>query len=405
MSAAPIFRRPRVLMAHCYYRQRGGEDVSFESELALLRDHGHTVRAFTRHNTSIEADRPWDKARLAARTISSRRTAAALAAELVQVRPDVAHFQNTFPLISPSAYAVCRRAGVPVVQTLHNYRLRCVKAVLYRDGAVCEDCVGRRLAWPGVMHGCYQGSPARSAVIASMLVVHWTASTWDNVDVFVALSNFARRKFIEFGLPADKVVVKPNFVYPDPGNRPDHEVGDFLLFVGRLDEGKGIHTLLAAMEELPISLQLVIVGDGPLRQEAARHAHLAGMTNVRFVGEQSQEHVYALMRRARAVVAPSEWYETFGRVVAEAYACGTPAVVTSLGAIGELVDPGVTGLHVKPGEAESLAATLSWVWSHPEKMRRMGRAARAQFERLYSAERNYGQTMELYRQALASHRG
>jgi len=317
-----------------------------------------------------------------------------------QHRPDLVHVHNTFPLASPAVIHAAKAEGVPVVMTLHNYRLLCVNALFFREGRVCEDCLGR-LPWRGVVHGCYRDSRLASLGVASMLALHRALGTWNLVDRFIALTEFARQKFVEGGLPAEKIVVKPNFVHPDPG--PGEGRGGYALFVGRLSPEKGVRTLLRAWGLLGGRVPLKVVGDGPLAGEVREAARR--LPGVEWLGRKSPEEVYALMGEAAFLVFPSEWYEGFPRVLAEALAKGLPILATALGSQASIVADGRTGLHFRPGDPEDLAAKVEWLLLHPEELRRMRREARAEYEAKYTAERNYQLLMEIYGQALeAGHR-
>lgn len=383
----------KVLTVHNYYQQAGGEDRVFLEEADLLEANGHEVVRYSLHNERVATMNP---VTLAKNTLWSAPAYKDLDAIIRREQPHVAHFHNTFPLVSPAGYYAARSSGVPVVQTLHNYRLLCPNALFYRDGGPCEDCLGRAVTWPGVVHGCYRGSPAASAVVTAMLSAHRAARTWARtVDAYVALTGFARRKFVEGGLPAEKIVVKPNFVRPDPG--PGEGLGGFALFVGRLSPEKGVDTLLKAWSQPGERLPLRVVGDGPL---AARVLFAARQPNVEYLGHRSPEEVRALMKEARLLVFPSEWYETFGRVAAEAFAAGTPVVAADIGAVAEIVDDGRTGLRFRPGDAGHLAEQVERILSRPEEYARMRREARAEFEAKYTAERNYGMLMRIYESVL-----
>lgn len=391
----------RVLLAHNRYQQAGGEDVVFAAESELLRRAGHPVIEYVRDNDEIPARGFLSRLRLASDTIWAHASVRDLRTLLRRERPDVAHFHNTLPLISPAAYYACREVGVPVVQTLHNYRVICPVALLYRDGHVCEDCLGR-LPWPGVVHGCYRGSRAATAAVAAMLAVHRALGTWrDRVDCYVALTEFARGKFAEGGLPPAKIVVKPHFVHPDPGQATSP--GEYALFVGRLTEGKGLRTLLAAWKQLRGPVPLRIVGDGPLRKEMEGEASRAALSAVRFFGRLVGKETITAIKQARFFVFPSEWYEGFGLSMIEAFACGVPVIASRLGAMAEIVDDRRTGLHFTAGDPDDLAAKVDWAWSHPREMKEMGRAARAEYEAKYTAERNYPMLMEIYRGAIQQH--
>jgi len=299
-----------------------------------------------------------------------------------------------------------------VVQTLHNYRLLCPAAIFQRDGRVCEDCLGH-VPWRGVLHACYRDSRAATAAVALMLSVHRWLGTWSKmVDCYIALTEFARAKFIEGGLPAEKIVVKPNFVHPDPmavnhqSSIANHKSPQgSALFVGRLSPEKGVRTLLAVWRRLGNRIPLRVVGDGPLRVELEAEAVRHGLSSVCFHGWLAPERTIEVIKVARFLVFPSESYETFGRVAVEAFACAVPVIASRLGAMQEIVEDGRTGLHFTPGDADDLAAKVEWAWTHPDEMQEMGRAARAEYEFKYTAERNYPMLMEIYERAIAIHKG
>ena len=385
-------------MSHCYYRDLGGENLSFEAEVEVLRAFGQDVVTYTRDNRELDRLGLTGKMRAGARTVWAQDTYRELEHLISRQRPDVAHFQNTFPLISPAAFHAAHRQGVPVVLALRNYRLLCVSGVLYRDGRVCEDCLHAPALLPGVVHACYRGSHAQSAVVAAMQTTHRLLGTWtDAVDLFVVPTAFGRGKFIEAGLPAERIVVKPNFVHPDPG--PNPAPGRWAVYAGRLAPEKGVMTLLEAWR-MAAPMPLRIVGDGPLRRAAEAYVIRHGLEgSVELLGARPPAEVMTIMREARVVVFPSEWYETFGRVAAEAFACGVPVVASHLGAMGEVVSDGVTGLHFASGDAADLAAKVEWAASHPRAMATMGQAARQEYERTYTAEQNYHRLLEVYQLA------
>jgi glycosyltransferase involved in cell wall biosynthesis len=384
----------KILAVHNRYQRPGGEDQVFVDETALLEARDHRVLRYEVHNDQVEQV---NRLTLAKDTVWNTPAYRELGALIRRERPDVVHFHNTLPLVSPAGYYAARAEGVPVIQTLHNYRLLCPVALFFRDGRVCEDCMGKAVPWPGVVHKCYRGSRAASGVIAAMLTVHRVLRTWtEMVDVYVALTEFARSKFIEGGLPAGKIVVKPNFVAPDPGRGQGG--GGYALFVGRLAPEKGTGTMLAAWERLGTRIPLKIVGDGPLRDRVVGTA--ARRSNVEWLGHRPVEEVHALMGKADMLVFPSEWYETFGRVAVEAFAVGTPVIAANIGAVAELVEHGRTGLEFRPGDPEDLVTQVEWALSHPAELRRMRDEVRAEFEAKYTAERNYLALMEIYEAAL-----
>ncbi|NWG38564.1 MAG: glycosyltransferase family 4 protein [Hydrogenophilaceae bacterium] len=377
----------RVLVVHNAYQHRGGEDTVVESEIALLRAHGHAVETYTRSNDEVAG---LSSLALARQTLWSDRTTRELEAVLGNFRPDVIHAHNTFPLISPSLYWAAARAGVPVVQTLHNFRLMCLNALFLREGKVCEDCMGQ-LPWRGVARACYRGSRPASAALAGMLALHRGLGTYRNkVARYIALNEFCRGKFIEGGLPAERVVVKPNFVDFD-AVEPAPRSG--LLFVGRLSVEKGIATLAEAMRSLP-DASLRVAGEGPVA------GLLDGVAGVTRLGSQPGEAVRVEMGRAQALVVPSICYENFPRTIVEAFASGLPVVASRIGALADIVTEGKTGLLFELGNARDLADKLAWALAHPDEMAAMGRNARAQYEAEYSAEVNYRRLMTIYAEAM-----
>ncbi|HIQ01001.1 MAG TPA: glycosyltransferase family 1 protein, partial [Anaerolineales bacterium] len=380
-----------ILLIHNHYTQPGGEDAVFRAEADLLRSRGHEVVEFVENNRRLQGINPWKTAMGA---VWSREAYRRIKRLIREARPDVAHFHNTFLRISPAAYYACKEEGVPVVQTLHNYRLICPGALLMRDGQVCEACLGKPVPWPGVVHGCWRGSRAQTAVVAGMLTVHRLMRTWtEQVDLYIALTEFARRKFIEGGLPAEKIVVKPNFVMSDElrvmrdkipiTHHSSPFTRHFALFVGRLSPEKGIRTLLRAWQTLK-DMPLKLVGDGPLMEEVQAQIAREGWTHVEVLGRKPREEVFRLMQEARALVFPSEWYEGFPMTIAEAFACGLPVIASRLGAMAEIVEDGRTGLLFEPGNPENLAEKVAWAWTHPKEMEEMGREARREYEAKYT---------------------
>jgi len=385
-------------MVHNYYCQPGGEDEVYASEAALLEREGHLVGRFTVHNDTLAGR---NLLQMGIDTVWSTTASNQLRQKIAEVRPDVIHFHNTFPQVSPAAYYVARRAGIPTVQTLHNYRLICPSAILYRGGSVCEDCVGKAVRWPGILGACYRESRMATGTTVAMLAAHRVAGTWDKkVSVYIALTEFARSKYIEGGLPKQRIVVKPNFMVADPRKG---EGGSRFLFVGRLTEEKGIRTLLEAWRLLNGSVELDIVGDGPLAAEVAKGAE--EISGIHWLGRQPKDAVLARMRGSLCVIIPSLWYEAFPMIVVEAFATGLPVIASNHGSLRSLICHGRTGLHFEPGNSATLAATVKWAVNHPEEIGRMRGAARAEYEEQYTARRNYELLMDIYKRALGTELG
>lgn len=384
----------KVLLCHNFYQQAGGEDESFADEARVLESHGHEVLRYTRESAAIGGMRPWTVARAA---VWNRDTYAEVRELIARERPDVVHCTNIFPLISPAVYGAAHHERVAVVQALRNYRFICPGALLFRDGGVCEACLHKRVAWPAVVHGCYRDSRLFSAALMTILAVHRARDGWaGNIDMYFAPSHFTRRKYVEAGLPADRIAVSPNFVHPDPGLGGGS--GDYAVFVGRLSHEKGLETLLAAWRHASPHARLLIVGDGP-EAEKVKEAVARG-PRVEWLGRQPSPEVLRLIGEAACLIMPSVTYETFGRTIVEAFSRGTPVVVSGIGAMAELVEDGRTGFHARAGDAADLADKIGRILSlSAHDRQRMRDAARQEYLQKYTAGSSYERLMGVYAQA------
>jgi glycosyltransferase involved in cell wall biosynthesis len=392
----------KVLQAHNYYLLPGGEDTVFESEVALLRDHGHEVVTYIDNNRRINAIRP---AVLAINTIYSRDSYGKMLDLIIHKKPKIVHLHNTFPLISPAAYFACQKAGVPVIQSLHNPRFICPAASFYREGKNCIDCLGKTPPYPGVYYGCYHHSRIQTGVIAAMLTVHRLLGTWTKkVNKYVVFSKFYRDLFIRSGLPDDKIVYKPHFFVPTIPFQAKHSYGKYALFIGRLDPEKGVHVLLDAWRKSDIPLK--IRGAGQMEPEVRQFIAQKHSGNIELVGRLSTEALDRLIEQARFLIWPTiSYYETFGLVAIESFALGVPVIASRIGVNAEIVQDGVNGLHFTAGDAEDLARKVQWAWEHPREMAEMGMNARREYETKYTPDENYKILMRIYDQAIEKNAG
>ncbi len=384
----------KILLCHNRYQMPGGEDSVVEAEADLLAARGHQVIRFERHNDDLKS---MGKLSAFRKTLWNPDTVNAITGLIKNESPDVMHCANTFPLISPSAYHAAKQFGVAVVQTLHNYRLICPNAQLFRQGQVCTDCVGKSVTWPALLHGCYRRDRVATAAVSSMLAYHSLRGTWSNgVDRYIAISGCLRDKMTEGGLPANKIAVKPNFLADDPG--PGSGSGHYALFVGRLSEEKGLRTLIEAWRRLPLEFELKVAGQGPL---GALVRDAAGAdSRITWLGHLPSEDVFNLMGEAKLLVMPSVWTEPFGLTVIEAYAKGTPVAASRIGALAELVREGETGFLFEPGNPADLSNAVQRSLQDPAALESMRERARAEFEARYTSEANYEQLLNIYRAAI-----
>lgn len=381
----------KVLQIHTRYREAGGEDAVVADEAQLLRDAGHEV-------TQLQATNPRSAPRAALALATAPwnpRAAARVSRVATTSRPDVAHVHNTWLALSPAVITALRSAGIPVIFTLHNYRLMCVNALLLRNGRPCEDCVGRS-PWPGIRHRCYRGSAAMSAVAA--LTTTTSRKVWDDVTVFIAFTDFAKGRFLAAGLPEGRVAVKPHAVV-DPGpRRCPPSRSETVLFVGRLAPEKGIEVLLDAWQRAELQdLELVILGEGPERARLADRR----VRGAQWCGWVDPAEVARRMLEARALVFPSLWYETFGLALVQGMAAGLPVLASDLGGTAEILgEEGSRGL-VPAGDAAAWSAALRRVARDPD-IDQWGLAARRRYERHYTPAQSLAALEAIYERARAA---
>lgn len=382
----------RILLAHNRYQHKGGEDSVFLAEGNLLRENGHEVLEYTKSNKSIKQH---GSIRVALDAIWANQSYRELRKTFQENRPDVIHVHNYVPRISPAIFHAASAEQIPIVQTLHNFRMVCVDGMLMRNGAICEKCVELRVKWPGVMHGCYRNSHLASATVASMLSIHHALGTWHNkVTRYITLTDFQRNKMIAGGYPAERLVVKPNFC-PDAGEAAASNGGRSRgLFVGRLSHEKGIDILVEAARKCSTPIDLI--GSGPKLEEveatAPDNLHVHG-----YVNDEDMRH---MQETALFLVLPSIVYEGFPMVIPEAFSMGIPIIASRHGGMQEIIEDGVTGLHFTPGDANDLAAKIQWASENPEKMRDFGRNARRVYETRFSPKQNLEILTGIYRDAI-----
>jgi len=383
----------KILIGHNHYQQPGGEDVVAQSEVDMLRQHGHDVLFLECDNKDFNDLSVASKMQNFLSWGWSKEAYERILNHCINFKPDVAHFHNTFFMMTPSVYSACKSMGVPVVQTLHNFRLLCANGLFFRQGHVCEECRSHSLR-TGIKYGCYRHSRVLTWGVVRMLEEHWQQDTWQHkVDLFIALNDFARGKFIEAGLPAEKICVKPNSLAFDPG--PRDNVGDYFVFAGRLTEEKGISVVLEAFKYLPAE-KLMVMGDGPLKASSQNYIKKYGLQNIRLLGHLEKAAYYEIFKKAKAVIVPSLWYEQYTLVIIEALACGIPVIASRLGSLQEIVVDNQTGLLFNPGDVQDLIQKINMLTNNSSGIRAWGKAARSVFEGKFSAQMNYEKLMSLY---------
>ena len=385
----------KVIVCHNYYRNRGGSDFVFEDEVGLLESRGHEVHRFTRDNEQFSLV---GALAAAAGTIWNRPASSELADLVREVDADVVHFHNWLPQISQGAFHAASKAGAAVVHTLHNYRFTCANGVLCRSGAVCEECVGKAIGWPAVVHGCYHDSRAASIPVVAALATHRALRTNNRVgDAIIVLSEFAKSKLVESGLAPDRLHVKPNFVDPDPGEQSGG--GGYFAYIGRLTEYKGIAALVDAWNMMDDPPLLKIVGSGDLANvvEAAASTN----TKIEYLGQVPMAEVPTILGGASFSIMPSITYEGFPKAIVESFAVGTPVIASDLGSLTELIDPARTGFLFDAGDPAALAKAVKSATAISD-LDYMRTESRREFVDHYGVDRNYELLMDIYRSAIES---
>ncbi len=384
----------RILFIHNRYQHSGGEDTVFEAEKALLSDKGHDVIEYVRNNLEIESYSLYKKVLLFKTTVWSKKSYKEVRALCRSSKPDVAHFHNTLPLVTPSAYYACRDEGVPVVQTLHNYRLICPGALLMQNAQVCEKCIDGSYSY-AIKNKCYRGSRTQTWAVARMLRYHQKIGTWKNiVNRYIALNEFSKYKYVAGGLPEHKISVKPNFTYDLKKEGGDH---GFAIYLGRLSKEKGVDVLLKAMRGIP-DFPVKVIGEGPERN--LLESRYSNLSNVKFSGKLGRDEVMKTIEKCSFIVLPSLWYENFPMTIVEAFSCGKPVIVSRIGALEGIVEDGKIGLHFEPGNSDDLTSKIQWMVDHPRERKRMGENARRAYEEKYTPERNYDTLIDVYMQVM-----
>lgn len=399
-----MFKPLHIVMLHNRYQYAGGEDVSTDADVELLREYGHRVTLIETHNDLIKGYSKFDKLKLFAETAWNFKVYHQMRSQLQKLKPDLVHVQNFFPLFSPSVHAAARSLNIPTIQHLHNFRLGCLNGYLLKDGKICEACVGRN-PWRGVGYGCYRESPIASLAVWAMISFNrWRRTWWQDVDAFITPSHFAAKKLQEIGIRGDRLYVHPNvinLIAPDVLS-PTQTKNPNFLFVGRLSAEKGVLTFLQAWSELNMTnWQLQIIGDGSEKSNLQSFVDEMSLQNVQFLGYLPPSQITSIMQSATAIVVPSQWYETFGRVVVEAFACGKPVIASDLGALSELITSEYNGFLVPSDRINEWTEKLYWCGTNPEAMQIMGNNAYKTYQESYTRSANYHQLMKIYDSVLS----
>ena len=389
----------KILICHNYYQNKGGEARVALEEKELLESKKHRVILFGKDNQEIDNYTFIQKTRLSYETVFSRSTYKKVIEIVREEKPDIAHIHNVFPLISPSVYYALKKMNVPVVQTVHNYRFLCPNGLfLNNEGKICEKCKEGNF-FNAVVGKCYRDSYLQTCVMAATLYLHHKLRTFTNkIDVFIAPSNFLRKKLIEGAMPEKKILVKPHFVeYREI--KPSYEFDNYAVYMGRLSHEKGLFTLLRAWKKIP-DVTLMIMGDGAIRNKLENFVIQKEITNIEFLGFVGGSEKFEILKKAMFMIFPSELYESFGHTIIESFACGTPVIASRIGAVTELIKEGRNGLLFEPGNIGDLRKKILYLIENPKLTIPMRHYARKITEEKYSSEVGYKNLMQIYNKLL-----
>lgn len=398
----------RILLVNKYYYLRSGTERYLLNLKRLLEAHGHTVEVFAmQHPRNLPATYARDFApyidyrqspsayiRAAIRVIWSPHAARQITRVLDNFSPDIVHLFNIYHHLSPSILIPIAQRGFPVVQTLNDYKLICPNYLLYTRDTPCIHC-RNGCYFQAVRHRCLHGSLSWSVLAAVEMTLHKARHVYErHVATFIAPSTFVRIMVQAFGVSADQLHHVPYFFFPQDFAASQAD-GGYCTYVGRLSHEKGLPTLVRAMRRAP-QVQLLIVGEGPVRAPLEKLVEQEKLDNVRFSGYLSGQALERALSQARFTILPSEWYEVFGQSILESFAVGKPVVAARIGGIPELIDEGVDGLLFTPGAEDELAACLRRLWDDPVGTRQMGLNGRRKVLAQYTPENHYRQLYPLY---------
>ncbi len=384
----------RILQVHNFYQIPGGEDVVVRNEKRLLEEHGHKVYTYYRSNAELKEGGRLGKLCVPFTAIYSFKTVREVKKLIKEYQIDIVHVHNTLTMVSPSVFYAAFRCHVPIVQTLHNFRMLCPAGSFFRDNVICEECVQGGLKC-AVKHKCYRNSKLQSFVSAAVLKVHRVLGTYRKVN-FICLTEFNRNKLLALGdiVDAKKIFIKPNFTFAEgiePSNVPEQE--EYYLFAGRVEALKGVDIAIKAFEQIP-DRKLYIAGTGPMMDEMQAYVKEHNIQNVKFLGYLQKEDMTEKFYHAKAVIMTSQCYEAFAMTIAEAYSYGVPVIAGRVGNMEGMVQEGVTGVKFTYNSSSDLAEKVKEF----EKLDRvtLKENAREFYQERLRPEDNYQKLMEIY---------
>jgi glycosyltransferase involved in cell wall biosynthesis len=385
----------KILIIHNYYKTYGGEDQVVENQVKLFTEKGLSCVTYFRHNNEIDSFSKVQKLSLLKEAYASKRTVHDIERLIKVHKPDVAHVHNVYPLISPVVYSVLKRYGIPIVQSVHNYKFLCANSLMYNKNRICEKCLIRKSYYPCFSNKCYHDDYLQSIWYADVLTRAYKKGWFNHIDRFIVFHEFMRQKMREKGFEESKLAIWPNFTYSNPAGG-DEKQGDYFLFMGRLSEEKGISTLIKAFNRVS-EIKLHIMGDGPMREEVLAFAE-SSCKNVKYLGFKSGQQKLNIMRNAKAIIVASEWYENFPTVILESFSLGTPVIASKIGGIPYMVKDGVNGLLFEPGDPDGLLGKMLQINENEQLYLKLSHNALRSYNEQYAPERYFEGICKIYKE-------
>ncbi|MBF0384962.1 MAG: glycosyltransferase family 4 protein [Candidatus Omnitrophica bacterium] len=390
----------KILLGHNYYQNSGGEDLVYRDEVSLLRSNGFEVLEFTRNNDYFESLSIPGKIKALFNLGWSNKSYSDIKKSIRAFKPDIAHFHNIFYHLTPSVYSACKEEGVPVVQTLHNFRIFCSNGLMLRRGLNCEICL-ELPSFKAVFHRCYRSSAFLTYLIYQMLIKHNKKKTWhEQISTFIALSEFSREKFVRFGIKEEKIMVRPNFVFPTDVDVPlPKKKGGYALYMGRMSGEKGVEKLIEAWREIK-GIPLYLAGNGPEEEFYFRLVKEKNISNVKFLGYIDGSEKINLLREARFIVVPSLCYENSPRIISEAFSMAVPVIANKTGSLIEIISDGKTGLLFDIRINGDLKEKAEALWDNDTLINKMSQNAFNEYRIKYSPQASFNMLCDIYKRTL-----
>lgn len=388
-------RKPRVLIVHNYYQIPGGEDTVVENESNMLRENGHDVVFYTRHNDEIKNRGVLGKITLFSESIFSIKTYRQVKRIIKEENIDIVHVHNTFPLISPSVYYAAFKNNVPILQTIHNFRLLCPAATFMVHDKICEDCLRDGLS-TALKRKCYRNSFSQTFAMVVILKIHRILKTYQKVNGYIALTEFNKNKLLNLIKDENKVYVKPNFVKcTSNDNYKKRKNDNYFVFIGRLDRLKGIDLIIESWKDIK-DARLFVLGDGPLKKELETYIISNGIHNIKLLGFIKREEAFEIIKKAKAVIMASQCYEGFPMTIVESFSLGVPVIAGNVGNLGSIITHNENGVLFKYDDKGDLKEKVKMLINDKDINEKISEGAFKTFIENYDDKINYRYLDNIY---------